>query len=568
MKRSAIIFILLFFIVKGSNSQRIEPIENEFTLNWSSKIGNVTYRTNIISASNYLLIGSNGNNYRDYSIDKDNGLKVIDSKNGKVERVILGESYGDVDVNGVKVYDNKIYFGNDNDEFVCVDILGQIKWRLPLSGDVEHEPFLIQNNGMDMMVFAAETGELRAVNPENGNTIWEHLHPDFKGWRQGDNRIVFKIKTHFRSGGVFFSKPAVADLNSDGVIDLVYSCNYDEIRAINGANGRLLWSISRNDKDKWSMASSYHHTPILAGKGNRIQLLVPKQKYNNGDWVNKFSIYDRKGKFIRDYHYKSSVGNRGLNSLNISSDKVVIPFKNALAVFNVNNKKIDFVNGLNLKYTYTDWQNKQQVGDRFSYDPLLGNQLIKYNNEECIVLLYQSDYSIEKRNAVVCIIGLKSRKVHGRFHLPSGSEFAPHISDVNKDGKLDLLVGCNDGKLYCYNMGISTRNMLTKEKTYSISQTKNSIESTENVPTKNINELSADLDEEVHEVAADEIVEAKVKKESENNSAIGDSSKEEQVLSAANLYLISYASFALMIFVGASIYLFRNKDEDSLIDMT
>ena len=93
MKRSICIIILFLFVLNGNIAQNILQIENEFPLNWKADIGNVTYRTNVISANNYLLIGSNGNNYRDYAIDQSNGLKVIDPKTGKINKVILGESY-------------------------------------------------------------------------------------------------------------------------------------------------------------------------------------------------------------------------------------------------------------------------------------------------------------------------------------------------------------------------------------------------------------------------------------------------------------------------------------------
>ena len=559
MKRSISTIILFLFIVKGNNAQKIRSIEKEFPLNWSTEIGNVTYRTNLISAGNYLLIGSNGNSYRDYSIDNKNGLKVIDPKKGKVKRVILGESFGDVDVNGVIVHDNKIYFGNDNDEFVCVDILGNIQWRLPLSGDVEHEPIIIDNDNKKLIVFATETGELRAVNPDDGNTVWEYLHPKFKGWRQGDNRVVFKIKAHFTSGGIFFSKPAIADLNRDGVKDLIYSCNYEETRAINGANGKLLWKIQRAENSKWSNDGSYHNTPIIAGKGSNLKVLIPQSDYNDGNgYLRKINIHDRRGKFIKEYYCKTSIGNRGLNSLNISSEEVVIPNTTSTCVFNATNNQFDFIYGINLKYTYTDWQNKQQVGNRFSYDPLISNKLIKYKNEECIVVMFQEDYGVDDSQAVLSIIGLESKKVHGRYHLPSGSEFAPHISDVNGDGKLDLLVGCYDGRLYCYNMGISSRNLLTKEKKYSLS------ESTENNQIK-IEDLSDEVKENdlesvkdqgvMHKAVPDKVTKDITQKTSEDD---GDDS-----LSAANLYLISYSSLALLLLVGASIYLFRkNKEED------
>ena len=561
MKRSISIIILFLFVLNGNIAQNIVPIEKEFPLNWKADIGNVTYRTNVISANNYLLIGSNGNNYRDYAIDQSNGLKVIDPKTGKINKVILGESYGDVDVNGVIVHDNKIYFGNDNDEFVCVDIQGKILWRLPISGDVEHEPIVVKVNNKSLIVFATETGELRAVDHENGNTVWEYLHPDFKGWRQGDNRFVFKIKTHFRSGGVFFSKPAVADLNSDGVLDLIYSCNYAEIRAFNGANGKLMWKIKSEEKDEWKLNTSYHYSPVIAGKGSNLQMLINKHKYENENWINKFSIYDRKGRFIRDYHYRPSAGYYGLNSLNIDAEKVLVPFTRSIAIFDVNNKRINFIEGLNLKYTYTDWQNNQRESDRFSYDPLLGNQLIQFKNEECAVLLHQHDYPLDGQPAVVSIVGLKSNSIHKRFHLPSGSEFAPYISDVNKDGKLDLLVGCYDGKLYCYNMGISTKNLLIEEKKYSIYKSDNKKQSNKTVEylTEKENEENLEIQNEIND-----------QKEDINAIALKNvNEKDDQLdegLSSANLYLLSYGSFALLIFAGASFYLFRKKEGDSYVD--
>ena len=54
--------------------------------------------------------------------------------------------------------------------------------------------------------------------------------------------------------------------------------------------------------------------------------MLIKKKYENGDWLNKFSICDRKGRFIRDYHYRPSAGYYGLNSLNIDAEKVLVPF--------------------------------------------------------------------------------------------------------------------------------------------------------------------------------------------------------------------------------------------------
>jgi hypothetical protein len=52
------------------------------------------------------------------------------------------------------------------------------------------------------------------------------------------------------------------------------------------------------------------------------------------------------------------------------------------------------------------------------------------------------------------IISLETKQIVERLQLPNTSEMQPHIDDINKDGKLDLLINCKDGNLYCYNLGV------------------------------------------------------------------------------------------------------------------
>ena len=48
------------------------------------------------------------------------------------------------------------------------------------------------------------------------------------------------------------------------------------------------------------------------------------------------------------------------------------------------------------------------------------------------------------------------------MNLPSNSEFPPYIEDIDKDGKLDVLVGCYDGNLYCFDLEISNSQLIKK----------------------------------------------------------------------------------------------------------
>jgi hypothetical protein len=41
------------------------------------------------------------------------------------------------------------------------------------------------------------------------------------------------------------------------------------------------------------------------------------------------------------------------------------------------------------------------------------------------------------------------------FMLPAGTETTPLISDIDSDGRMEMLVGCYDGYLYCYDLKVS-----------------------------------------------------------------------------------------------------------------
>jgi hypothetical protein len=72
------------------------------------------------------------------------------------------------------------------------------------------------------------------------------------------------------------------------------------------------------------------------------------------------------------------------------------------------------------------------------------------------VVLFQYDFLMNRGQSPLMLIGLRTGKVHIKSYLPANSEFTPVLNDFNKDGKIDVLVGCYDGFLYCFNFGITT----------------------------------------------------------------------------------------------------------------
>jgi pSer/pThr/pTyr-binding forkhead associated (FHA) protein/outer membrane protein assembly factor BamB len=59
--------------------------------------------------------------------------------------------------------------------------------------------------------------------------------------RQTIDRLVFNHVWSYTAGDKIFSSPAVADVNGDGVLDVVVGCNDSMLYNIDGKKGRLLW---------------------------------------------------------------------------------------------------------------------------------------------------------------------------------------------------------------------------------------------------------------------------------------------------------------------------------------
>ena len=435
------------------NYKPTPPTDNTLKLNWSADIGLTTYRSDIVLKNGKIYIGSNGTHYQDYLLDEGNGVFIVNAKNGNIIKQFLDEPYGDMDVNGILEYNNLLFIGNDNDEFICADLNGEIKYRLPVSGDIEHTPSLIQIDGKDYIVYATEAGEVTAIDPATGKTKWTFFHAQFDGWKPGDNRFIYKVKsTYINSGMLFFAAPGIADLNLDGVNDLVFYCNYNETIAINGKTGKKLWSHIRPENNYYS--DDYHYTPIIVGKGNSLRILKTNHNRDLSPAQKEFLEFDRNGKLVSSKTYPEKFGREGLNVLE-TKNKVIIPFSSSIGFYDKVNKISSLIN-IDINPTReTDYG----IRNSLASEPLIADQIIDYKGEKCAIILYQTDYSKEEPQACLTFVGLESKKVLKRFFLPNSSEFKPLIKDFTGDGNLDLLVSCSDGKLYCYNLQIANNQL-------------------------------------------------------------------------------------------------------------
>jgi len=436
--------IPMMFITQNANHDNVSftPIEDVFPMHWKATMGNVTFRTNYVMTPNEIIIGSNGSRYMDYNLrDEKSGVYVINRKNGKILKHFGNDVIGDMDVTGIVIHNNHIFYGNDNEEFVCATKEGKEIWIKPASGDIEHEPMLIYNEKKPMVIYATESGEVRAVHPETGNTIWQYFTPDFSGWKPGDNRAAFKVKSYFSNTASFYTKPARADINNDGTDDLVYATRTGEIYALNGASGKLIWrknhvaayAIAKNPNTKNSFVcvgtsnkpeddpATYLFTLNARGETS------PLTKINN-EYFSQLSIY-------------------------FNSNETLINTEEYLYVFH-QNKKIDSIDRKMIIRKKDSWNNTEYDENRNASGMLFSNRSFTYRNYgKCILNLVQYDRNNYNKGFVE-IISLKDNKIVDRLQLPYDSEMNPSIEDIDKDGKLDLLINCRDGNLYCYNLGV------------------------------------------------------------------------------------------------------------------
>ena len=437
------VFFVLISSADQQNLHREKTAQNE---KWNVEIGKTTFRTNVSFTPTYLVIGSNGDNYRDANItDNRNGVHIINRKTGQRFRNFADGSFGDLDVNGTLVYSNRIYFGNDNDEFICADLNGNIKYSLPVSGDVESEPVLIEIKGKGALVFGTEAGELRAIDPKNGKTIWQHFHPNFKGWKMGDNRLVFKVKTHFSSTYLFLEKPILQDLDVDGTMDLIYHLG-GEFYSVNGKNGKILskfsidgdW-VNRSDRNElfcWSRQSSF----IFSNNNGEVSVtipksnlrLIPESEYSSDGYGAHIVTYDLSGEIIRTEMIDERTETTSFHKIN---SRNILCNGHGMYHFDKHMNSIKKVSFDHLKLGQQDY---------FSY--FISDQLLKVDDHECIVFLY------EYQNTVA-FYDIDSGKAIRTYKLKGRSEFIPVIEDVNKDGRMNLLYADDSNYLTCLDLG-------------------------------------------------------------------------------------------------------------------
>ena len=419
MRVSLIFSLLIPQLATGQNIAEVLPLK------WSAEIGNVTYRSTIGVHGTTLFVGSNGRKFNDYYHEGGNGVYALDGRTGQVIRRLGTDAWGDLDVNGVVVEQGRVYFGNDNDEFLCYDAAsGALLWRLPTSGDVEHAPTLIRRKAGDrVVVYATELGEVRAVNPRDGSTVWEHYHPDFDGWKPGKNRFVYRVGAAMRSGDWYFAPPAVVDVDGDGVLDLVYSSRRN-VMVLSGQNGRTLRNLQ--------LYHSYFATPHLIESPSGPVFL-----YFYRDWDTHTTEIRRINLATGD---------------DLTSSKVPFDFYEGITQCGISDTWTHNDDGvvLRLRAEAPFVQLLPNPAGRAEVDAgrFYGQDRLTFRGKEWVAIIEEYDYKTDR--STLSLLEPETWAPAYRFILPAQTESRPHLVDVDGDGEVELLFGSYDGVLYCH----------------------------------------------------------------------------------------------------------------------
>lgn len=451
MKLTLLAGVSLAFIAmttpKGKLNEPYQKIETNQRLIWRSKTGNACFRTNVELTDKYIVIGSNGEYFIDNSIyDKGSGVYVLEKATGKIVTRIAGDIIGDMDVAGVLVYNNKIYFGNDNEEFICTSLDGKEIWRNIASGDIEHQPSIIKSGNKILVVYASELGEVCAVDPETGKKAWSYFTPKFNGWKEGENRTIFKVRAFFTSTASFYTKPLLVDINKDGATDLVYEEFSGAVYALNGRNGKLIWFWDGKDE-------FIERTFNIVKENGKEYIIAPATSYNSQiNKVEKYLIrFDLDGRNTTRIKFPNSGFNISLlNSFQTQDGELAYPGVDSIYVYKNSNLVSQFATGDSMFVT-NPWDGKN-INSRLYVDQLVGTDTFQFKNSgQCIALLSQRDLA-NFEHSVIEFVSLSDKKVLARYELPSAGEMPPQIIDINKDGKKELIVNCFDGYTYCYSL--------------------------------------------------------------------------------------------------------------------
>lgn len=202
-----------------------------------------------------------------YTAAGDN-LFCLDASNGSV---IWEKEFADNVGSLLSVFDDRLYAGDDNWNFVAIDpATGNDLWRVRLNGDIRSAPC----HASGIVYISDDTGGVYALNANDGTVVWAlDLNANGVTMALADNRLYF-LSNRGITGGP--SQSVLAVNTSDGAViwqtgvagfafnspaisgNTLVLGTKGHVYALNRTSGAVIW-----DTD-FSTALEFHGSPAIA----------------------------------------------------------------------------------------------------------------------------------------------------------------------------------------------------------------------------------------------------------------------------------------------------------------
>lgn len=439
--RFKIIFWVILLVNAAIGQKSVQQV---FPMQWKTKIGTSTYRSNVVFSQGYLFAGSSGEDLNKDN-DKLDGVYVINPKTGKTHRHISLPQLGDNDVNGIAVHEERLYFGTDNDYFYCFNWKeGKELWKFKTVNDCESVPVLTDMNtdGELDVIFNVQMDGVYVLNGETGELIWRN---DSLGTHQGN------------------SSPALYDVNGDGIKDVIATGrpikenlserweNYqwaDLVYCLDGKTGSVIWLRE--------MEAGIHASPVLVETAGYDHPLLYIRSVSD---VMAYNVVD--GRIVIDMSYNGSFGSMAISKMGLVFFGNEYAYRSDKKVFCVD-MSCDPLGGCGyywsdgggIKIPKEDSYKSFSIRGNVSASPVIADVITGNKKKKNSVVNVGAAPSIEEvlipsESGDLLILTEEGDSLM-TLKLPAGSEATLFIEDIDGDGKLEIIQLALDGYIYCY----------------------------------------------------------------------------------------------------------------------
>lgn len=239
-------------------------------------------------------------------------------------------------------------------------------------------------------------------------------------------KIIWKFQTAWEKAEdnypylafkAFIASPALYDVNGDKVADILIGARNATFYAINGKNGEVIW--------KYHTYSGIHASAYVDNHHKDIEIV----------FTEAYGTVFRLGINGKQKRKKVFIGYKQGHVIRVFSSPIVTSFGH-IAIGTTDSED---GNGYYLILDNFSTGNFIQQTDRISSTAFDADILNKGNSQVGI--------TTEKGEL---LLFSDSGKLVGQYKLPAGVEATPLIADIDNDGLLEILIATRDKYLYCY----------------------------------------------------------------------------------------------------------------------